>query len=155
MAPIYPRTTSLRPWGATSVHDIARTDVVTAGPDATAAELAATTADGGVGSVVVEDGTRPVGVVTDRDLAVGVVAEGLDPETATAEDVMTPEPTVASVDDGIFQFTALMCEAGVRRVPIVDGDELAGLVAMDDLVVLLADELRNLAGVVEAEPPPY
>lgn len=138
-----------------TIRNLARSDVVTAGRDATATELAATMYDRGVGSVVVEDDGRPVGIVTDRDLAMEVLRTGTDPETTTAADVMTADPVTASVDAGVFEVTAAMSEAGVRRMPVVDGEELVGMLALDDLLVLLGDELRNLAGVVEAESPVY
>jgi hypothetical protein len=48
-----------------------------------------------------------------------------------------------------------MADEGVRRMPVVDGETLAGIVTLDDLTVLLTEELGNLAGVVEAESPPY
>lgn len=138
-----------------TIRTLARSDVVTATEETTAMDLAATMHDRNVGSVVVEDGGRPVGIVTDRDLAMDVLRTGGDPRTTTAADVMTPDPVTASVDDGVFEVTAAMSEAAVRRMPVVDGDQLVGLLALDDLLVLLSDELRNLAGVVEAESPPY
>lgn len=132
-----------------------REDVVAAGPAAPVAEVAGLMREENVGSVVVVEGNAPVGIVTDRDLTVDVLAAGTDPATVTAEDVMTADPETIDVDAGVFDLVTAMCDASVRRMPVVDGDELAGIIALDDLIVLLARELDNLAGVIAAESPPY
>lgn len=138
------------------VSDLAREEVVTARRNTPVADLAKAERDENVGSVVIEDEGRPVGIVTDRDLAVRVLAEELDPATTTAEDVMTEDLCTAATDDGVFELIDSMCENGVRRIPVVDDEgQLAGIITHDDLSRLLADEYRNLAGVVEAESPPY
>ena len=139
-----------------TVYDIARYDVVTADPGTTISELAFQMANERVGSVVVLDGDEVVGIVTDRDIALDVLGTGADPNEYTARDVMTPDPLVVGSDDGVMDTVRAMHEASVRRVPVVDEDGgLVGIVTMDDLLVMLATELSNLAGVVEAESPPY
>ena len=138
-----------------TIADLARTDVVTADPETTISELAFTMANERVGSVVVVEDGAVAGIVTDRDLALDVLGTGADPMEYTAGDVMTPDPLVAEADAGVMDTVRAMCEASVRRVPVVEGDRLAGIVTLDDFLVLLAGELSNLAGVVEAESPPY
>lgn len=138
-----------------TVGDLARTDVVTVTPETTAVDIAMTLADENVGSAVVVEGNDPVGIVTDRDLAVTVIAEGADATTLTAADVMTGDLFTVEPTEGVFDVLAEMCDAGVRRVPVVDADGLAGILTLDDFLVLLATELGNLAGVVESESPPY
>jgi len=139
-----------------TVYDIARYDVVTADPGTTISELAFQMANERVGSVVIVDGGEVVGIVTDRDIALDVLGTGADPNEYTARDVMTPDPLVVGSDDGVMDTVRAMHEASVRRVPVVDEDGgLVGIVTMDDLLVMLATELSNLAGVVEAESPPY
>lgn len=138
-----------------TVGDLAREDVVTVTPETTAVDIATTLADENVGSAVVVEGTDPVGIVTDRDLAVSVIAEGADASTLTAADVMTGDLFTVEPTEGVFDVLAEMCDAGVRRVPVVDADGLAGILTLDDFLVLLATELSNLAGVVESESPPY
>lgn len=138
-----------------TVGDLAREDVVTVTPDTTAVDIAATLADENVGSVIVVEGSDPVGIVTDRDLAVSVIAEGADASTLTASDVMTGDLFTVEPTEGVFDVLAEMCDASVRRVPVVGADGLVGIVTLDDFLVLLATELGNLAGVVEAESPPY
>lgn len=138
-----------------TLAELARTEVVTAEPTATISELAFTMANENVGSVVVTEGDEVVGIVTDRDIALDVLGTGADPEAWTARDVMTPDPFVADVDAGVMETVREMYELSVRRVPVVEDGRLYGIITMDDLLVLLANELSNLAGVVEAESPPY
>lgn len=69
---------------------------------------------------------------------------------------MTPDPTTVTTDSGVMDLCDNLCEASVRRMPVVNaGETLAGIVTLDDLNVLLAREQGNLADVVEAESPPY
>jgi CBS domain-containing protein len=138
-----------------TVADIARTDVVTAPVEMTAAELADRMRESSVGSVVVLEDGDPVGLVTDRDIAVRVVAEERSPTEVTAREIMTGDLVTVSPETGVFQVTELLARENVRRLPVVDDGELVGIVALDDLMVLLSGELENLAGVVAAEAPPY
>ena len=74
----------------------------------------------------------------------------------TAGDIMTESLATVSTDDGVFEATGRLFDHSVRRLPVVDSDGLVtGIVSLDDLVVLLTDVLGNLAGVIEAESPPY
>lgn len=108
-----------------------------------------------VGSVVVEDDGTPVGIVTDRDIALRVLGEGDGSSGVTAGEVMTGDPVTADAGDGVYDVVRKMCSEEVRRIPIVDEGELVGIVTLDDLVVLLAAELQNLSGVIQSESPPY
>ncbi len=138
-----------------TIQKIARKDVVTASRDTTVAEIAETMRDQNVGSVVIAEERTPVGIVTDRDISVSVVAEGLDPTSMTASDVMTPDLFTADVDDGIYDVLDRMGEEAVRRVPVVDAGTLEGIATLDDFTVLLSSELENLTAVIESESPPY
>lgn len=109
-----------------------------------------------VGSLVVVDdsgGKRvPLGLITDRDIAVGVVALGLDPAKAGVGEVMSPEIVCEREDAGVAETVALMRRKGLRRLPVVDAaGTLVGLVAADDLLALLAEELSGLASMVARE----
>lgn len=142
--------------GYMTVSDLMRTDVVTARTDTQASELAAMMRDEQVGSVVITEDARPSGIVTDRDLAVGVVAESGDPESRTASDVMTTDVRTVSPDIGVFELCDEFADARVRRMPVIDDDgTLAGIITFDDLHVLLADEQHDLARVVQSGIPPY
>jgi CBS domain-containing protein len=142
-------------WRTVTLADLMRRDVVTAAPAADVETLARKMHDADVGCVVIVDDSWPVGLVTDRDLTIRVLGRGLDPTDMTAHDVMTGEPITAPIGAGLLELTATMRDEGVRRMPVVDGDELAGIVTMDDLYRLLVDELDNLSEVVAKESPPY
>lgn len=138
------------------ISDIARTGVITIHRDQSAGNLATVMKEEDVGSVVVEADDVPVGIVTDRDLTLQVLEPRADPREVTVGDIMTPNPNTAHVDDSVLDVTEAMYRAEIRRLPVVDDDgELAGIVTLDDLVILFADELGDLAGVIEAESPPY
>lgn len=133
-----------------------REDVVTADPSTTAADLASRMADGDVGSIVITDDNRPVGIVTDRNLTIEVLATGDDPASVSAEDVMVDDPVTADADDEIFDVLTAMSDAEVRRIPAVDENgEITGIVSFDDFVALFALELGKLGDIVGAESPSY
>lgn len=90
---------------------------------------------------VVDADRRPVGVVTDRDIAVRVVAAGKDPAQATAADAMTSPCSSVTSDTSLHDTTCLMEAQKVRRVPVVDGDgRLAGIVSIADLALAGKDQ---------------
>lgn len=136
-----------------TIERFIRRDVVTASMDATAAGLARLMKAEAVGSVVVVSGEKPVGIVTDRDLVLYVMAAGLAPEEVPGRDVMSEELFTVDTDADVFAVAGKMNDAGVRRVPVVEDGTLVGIVTLDDLVVVLANELGNLAGVIEGEMP--
>lgn len=138
---------------AMPVSDIARTAVVTVPRDATVAEAGARMREEDVGSVVVVDGDAPVGIATDRDVAMHHV-EGGDGDDGV-ERVTGREPVTVDADDGVYDVTAAMADNGVRRLPVVDGDDLAGIVTLDDVVVLLGMEIAHVSRTIRAESPAY
>jgi len=109
-----------------------------------------------VGDLVVVDeqaGRRvPVGIVTDRDLVIEILAKQVEPGSVTIGDVMSGELVTARESDGLFDTLQRMRAKGVRRVPVVDaGGALAGIVAVDDFLDLLAEEISALARLVSRE----
>lgn len=140
-----------------TVEDVARTGVLTAPPDQSVGNLATVMKEENVGSVViVDDDDSPVGIVTDRDLVLNVLEPREDPSQVTAGDVMADALVTVDPDRGVFDAIEIMHEHSVRRLPIVDSaGAMAGIVTLDDLVRLLAEELETLAEIVESESPPY
>ncbi len=118
------------------VRYIMATDVETATPEATVDDLARMMEKADVGSVpVVRDGAL-AGIVTDRDIVLRVVAEGRDPTTTTAQDVMTTEMVTVSPDHKLTEARRLMAEHQIRRLPVVKGDrQLVGIVSLGDVAV--------------------
>jgi CBS domain-containing protein len=94
--------------------------------------------DRNVGSVVICDGGRPVGVITDRDLALAVVADRVEPDTRVGDHASRPIVT-GEVEMQIEEAVALMIQHRVRRLPVTDGDGLVGIVTIDDLAVRAGD----------------
>ena len=106
----------------------------------------------GVGSLVVlaRDGL-PVGLVTDRDLALRVVADGRDPDELTVSAVMSQPLIEVTPQDPLERVVGVMREHGVRRVPVVDEKRVIGLVSIDDLIVALTEELEGIASAARRE----
>lgn len=133
-----------------SIREFCTKNVVTAMGEETLFDAAKKMWLKNVGAVVVIDDKRvPVGIVTDRDIAVKGVAQGKDPETTPLSAVMNEDVVVLSEERGLFETARIMCEQGVRRIPIVDGEgRLAGIVSLDDLMMVLGGEMASLAGTV-------
>lgn len=123
------------------LRHVAQAAVVTATPEATLADCARRMRDLHVGCIVILDGQRPIGVVTDRDIVVEAVAQGIDPATLRASDVVAAPLASARVDDDLIDALARMREHGVRRLVVLDGaGALAGIVALDDVQAVLAEQ---------------
>ncbi|MFP8888496.1 CBS domain-containing protein [Natrialbaceae archaeon A-CW2] len=138
------------------IENLARSDVVTAREDESVRELATRMDESKVGSIVITDGNEPVGIVTDRDLALRVIGDGTDPASTTAGEVMTDSLTTVDETDGFYRATELMSEHGIRRLPVCnDKNELVGIITSDDLTELLAEEQMQLSDVIQAQRPAY
>jgi CBS domain-containing protein len=117
------------------LQDVMTSGVVTAVAQASAAELAEQMRDHNVGSVViVEPDGLPVAMVTDRDLALRVLAEGADPDAAVGDCVSRPLVS-GDPEMELEEAAALMVQHRVRRLPVVDSGELVGIVTLDDIAV--------------------
>jgi CBS domain-containing protein len=124
--------------------------ICVARPDQTVAEAARIMRDQRVGCVVVVRDGHPLGLLTDRDLALRVVADGSDPKRTLVSDVLTYAPITVRETDGVQTAVARMREHGVRRLPIVDDhDRVVGIVTADDLVMLIGEELAGLTQGIE------
>ena len=138
------------------IRDVAVHEPVTARPTESIGACARRMHDEHVGClVVVEDNDGdafPVGVLTDRDIAIEVVAFGLDAATITAGDVMSERPAVVEEDDDLLDALAHMRERGVRRLPVVRPDgALSGMLALDNLLEALGEEIDGVLGVMRAQ----
>jgi CBS domain-containing protein len=109
-----------------------------------------------VGDIVITDemdGKRlPVGIVTDRDLVLEVLAQEVDATKLTVGDIMAEDLMTVGEYEGVFQTIQLMRAKGARRAPVVDKDgALIGIIAADDFIELLANELSDLAKLISRE----
>ena len=139
-----------------AIGEICNREVVFARRDESVKSAAELMREHHVGDLVIVEeanGQRvPCGVLTDRDIVVGVVAKGLDPDALEVAEVAGAELVLARESDGVAETIELMRAKGVRRVPIVDaGGSLVGIVTADDILDLLAEELTALARMVSRE----
>jgi CBS domain-containing protein len=109
-----------------------------------------------VGSLVVVDelteGRRPVGMLTDRDIVTAVVAKEVDPATVCVEDLMSADVVTALETDSMTDMLATMRRKGLRRLPVINGKGvLIGLVTMDDMLAIQAEQLTGLVQAIESE----
>ncbi len=133
------------------LNDIFTKAVVTAAPGTALSAVARQMRDHNVGAVVIVEGQRPVGIITDRDVALALGAQGVSPD-APAEKVMARHVLAIPENTGIYTVTRFMREREVRRLPIVDReDRLVGMVTLDDLLRVVAGELCNLAEGIKRE----
>jgi len=101
--------------------------------------------------VVKEDdpGRIPIGIVTDRDIVVEVVAEGLDHKALTVGEIMGRELVTAGEQDNVLDILQVMRRRGIRRVPVVTASgSLAGIVTIDDVLEIVAEELDDVVKAI-------
>lgn len=123
---------------AMRIREVMTQAVVTAEASDTLEHVGELMRDRNVGSVVVCDGGRAVGVITDRDLTLAVVADGVDLDEDAGDHASRPLVT-GQVDMEIEEAVALMVQHRIRRLPVTEEDELAGIVTIDDLAVRAGD----------------
>jgi CBS domain-containing protein len=120
--------------------------VVTASADMSVAEAARLMRARNVGTLVVVNAGKPVGLLTDRDIAVNVVGQGKDPAATRMGDVMRRNLTTIREDAGVLDAAKLFARSGVRRLPVVGKTgKMVGIISMDDLVMLLGTEMGQMA----------
>jgi uncharacterized protein (DUF2267 family)/predicted transcriptional regulator len=120
-------------------------------PDSAALDAARAIERNHIGAVVVQDKGRVVGIVTDRDLAVRVIGRSRDAVTTKIVEVMTPFPATLTPNDSLADAVWLMQERNVRRIPLVEGERVVGMVTLDDLLLDEAAPSEALAAVVAAQ----
>jgi CBS domain-containing protein len=120
---------------ARKVKDVMTAPPHTVTPATTLREVAGVMRDRDVGGVVVAEGDTVLGVLTDRDIVVRCVADGGDPGQRTAEDVCSGRLAIVGPEDDSTEAVRVMRDHAVRRLPVVDGDRLVGIVSLGDLAV--------------------
>ncbi|MBI1846522.1 MAG: CBS domain-containing protein [Candidatus Rokubacteria bacterium] len=120
--------------------------VVTIAPDASVQEAARLMRTKKVGALIVTNARKPIGILTDRDITVDVVAAGSDPATTTVSSVMHRRPRVLREDQGLFDAVKAFSGAGVRRLPVVNrAGMVKGIIALDDVLMLLGNEMAHVS----------
>ena len=138
-----------------SVGEICNRNVVFTYRSVVLSEAARLMRDRHVGSlIIVEDtsqGRLPIGMLTDRDITVAVVAQDQDARNIAVGDAMSANPITVREEDGVVDALQLMRRHGVRRIPVIKRDgTLAGIVTVDDLLAIVASELSELAGAIHS-----
>jgi CBS domain-containing protein len=105
--------------------------------------------------IIVEErnGSRyPVGIVTDRDIVIEVIAKGIAIDTVAVGDLMCHGLVLAHEDDDLFDAIQIMRQKGVRRLPVIDNSgALIGIITADDLIELIAEQLQDIAKLIGKE----
>jgi CBS domain-containing protein len=120
-------------------------------PDQPVTEAARTMREHGIGNVLVSDDGQLTGLVTDRDIVVRAIADGRDPAATTVGEICSPDLVTVEATEDTSTAVRLMRERGVRRVPVMDGSRVAGVLALGDMAIE-RDEHSALADV-SAQPP--
>lgn len=118
---------------AKSVRELMSQDVTTVAPDATVIDAAKLIKEKDVGPLPVVENGRLVGMVTDRDIVVRVLAEGRDPGSTPVRDVASEDLVTISADQELDEALRLLAQHQVRRLPVVEGDRLVGIIAQADV----------------------
>ncbi|MGR9086960.1 MAG: CBS domain-containing protein [Gammaproteobacteria bacterium] len=136
-----------------TLKTICNREVLIAGKDNTIPEAARLMREYHTGDVVIVEERRglrfPVGIVTDRDIVIEVIAKDVDVDSLTLGDIMYREITLAKEDDDVNETIKTMRLKGIRRLPVVDNaGALIGIITLDDLIDLIAEQLKDLADLV-------
>lgn len=131
--------------------DIMKRDVVTVLPSTPVTEAASIMREENIGSlVVVGVDKKLLGIITDRDIVVSVVANGKSPLEVVVGDVMSSDLITVQETESIFEILRVLGKNSIRRVPVLKGGRLVGIVSVDDLIVLVVTELSNLASALSS-----
>jgi CBS domain-containing protein len=131
-----------------TVGDMMTKDLITCSPDETLAQAAQKMASGDIGCCPVVENGQLVGVITDRDITVRAVARGLDPNSQHVREMMSTNLVTVTPDTSVEDACRLMMDYQVRRLPVVEGNRLVGMVSLADLAIDLEEE-EMVAEVVE------
>lgn len=137
------------------ISEVCKRDVATVTRETPLSEAAAMMRERHVGSVVVVDSMssgKPVGILTDRDMVIEVLAAGIAPGTVTVGDIMSAPLFTAREGDDVMALLKSMRIRGVRRVPVLDeAGRLAGITTLDDLLVVAGDAVCDAVGAIGSE----
>ncbi len=134
--------------GIVLVRDIMSKDVKVVRPDTSVKEVVATMNKFNIGSIIVVQGDRPVGIITERDILRRLVEPCLAPEILTARQVMTSPLTTISETTSIEEAARLMAKKRVKRLPVVNNSKLMGIVTFTDIVFKVPTMLSLLEEIV-------
>jgi CBS domain-containing protein len=130
------------------VRDVMSKDVKVVRPDTTMKEVVATMNKFDIGSIIVVQGERPVGIITERDILRRQVEPCLAPETLTAKHVMTSPLVTINEEASIEEAARLMAKKKAKRLPVMDNGKLVGILSYTDIVFKVPEMLSTLEELV-------
>ncbi|MGW2937013.1 CBS domain-containing protein [Streptomyces sp. NPDC001156] len=133
------------------VRDIMTTAPVTVEPQASVANVARLMRDQNIGAVLVTEKDHLRGLVSDRDLVVRALAQGADPEQTTVANACSDDLVTIGPDDDLDRAVGMMREHSVRRIPVVEGDQVVGIVSLGDMAI--ERDPRSVLGDISAARP--
>jgi CBS domain-containing protein len=135
-----------------TVYDCCQPDVIVVTPDLPVVDIAQLMEETNLGCVIVTEKERPVGIITDRDIVLRVIAAGKQPGETFARDIMSRDLIVLGQDMGLCEAMNYMKDKGVRRMPVVDSEgRLQGIITVDDIIRLLVEEMNCIACIIQSE----
>lgn len=137
-----------------SLREFCQREVISISPEADILEACKLMRENNVGSVVVLETGKLLGILTDRDIALKVTGANKDPRTTKARDIMSQNPVRIPVDKDLPHLTNVMRVHHVRRVPIIDdANQVLGIVTMDDVVARISAEIFDLGNTIAETLP--
>ncbi|MEM3616988.1 MAG: CBS domain-containing protein [Candidatus Bathyarchaeia archaeon] len=142
--------------GIVLVRDVMSKNVRVVRPDSSAKEVVATMNKFDIGSIVVVQGERPVGIITERDILRRIVEPCLAPETLTARQIMTSPVITIDENASVNEAAKLMAKKGIKRLLVTrNSDKLAGIITFTDIVTKVPDMLSILEELVRPHSRKY
>lgn len=126
-----------------------RKGVFTVSPESSVHDALVLMAEKNTGSVLVAENNKLVGIFTERDYARKVNLKGRSSNTTAIKEVMTPNPITISMDTHIDQCMSIMSSKKIRHLPIVDGDEMIGVISIGDVVKFIIEEQKGIIEQLE------
>lgn len=137
-----------------TVYDCCQPDVIVVTPDLPVVDIAQLMEETNLGCVIVAEVEKPVGIITDRDLVLRVMAARRDPTETLAMEIMSQDLIVLKNDMGLYEAMDHMRNKGVRRMPVVDEEgKIQGIITVDDIIRLLIEEMNCIACIIQSECP--
>jgi len=120
--------------GLLEVRDIMTCPTITEDEDTLVAKLSRSMTLSGIGSVVITKEYKPIGIVTDRDIVIKVIMKGKDQSMVKAKEIMSSPLITIEPDASLGYICKFLIEQGIRRLPVIEDDELVGMVSLRNIV---------------------
>jgi CBS domain-containing protein len=132
-----------------AVRDVMTRTVVTATPDMNAAQAGKKMVENRVGSVIIVKDGRPVGIVTESDMVAKVIFKNVKPSSIKLEQLMSKPLITTRSSDDVHEAVLMMAQKKIRRLPVIDGDELVGIITDADVIQVSSEINQILDNLIE------